>query len=622
MARPTDWHVLDLHEDPTPGDPYRVRELSRTTRSIADDAESAARNVRGLAGDQATMTWIGAAGDVFKEAIGKFPGQLDKVAHSHHMAADALDAYAGDLDTAQGQADRALAQGRAVYDKVQSLHAQLGTANASLTSLNKPTQSPEPPDPAQVKEQARKHTAAQDQVSSLTSQLSGPQAQLEAAKKLVGQAAELRNHAADTAGKKLHDAANAGIPPDSFWHKLGDLAAKMWHGLIVVAKIVVAVGSIVALIIGGPIAWIVFAAALLVLADTLYEYSQGRASLWDVGLAALSCIPITKGLTTLADLKTAFALGKGVGGFGGGLLGIAGHLGGAGVEMFKGIIAAPMALWKGRSALPGLARALPFTAWGKLTGMATDLRFGVPGAMRGFGMGFNDGSGLFGSIRTGFKGVTEGWSAVTGEASPLASRVANAWQGQGAYIGIDRWSDTVVSAGTQMESLHPVLTGFSAPEGTMASLGGDSAAVSRGVQVGPGDINPDWNILHNYRPEGVTLRFNTDVPAATSHAMANPQFGEGGLHQFFVPDVVSKIHAGDISVVDSAGHVLPVSDRGFVTAGPGQSIPLHNLDLTPGSGILTNSQVGNTVTAGANIKNPLVGGVNVTSLSRPDHQDR
>jgi hypothetical protein len=74
--------------------------------------------------------------------------------------------------------------------------------------------------------------------------------------------------------------------------------------------------------------------------------------------------------------------------------------------------------------------------------------------------------------------------------------------------------------------------------------------------------------------------------------------------------------------VDSAGHVLPVSDRGFVTAGPGQSIPLHNLDLTPGSGILTGPTVGNTVTAGANIKNPLVGGVNVTSLSRPDHQDR
>ncbi|MEU4469314.1 DUF6531 domain-containing protein [Streptomyces sp. NPDC024017] len=43
-------------------------------------------------------------------------------------------------------------------------------------------------------------------------------------------------------------------------------------------------------------------AALVVLADTLYKYSKGQASLWDVGLAALDCIPGMKGLTTLGGL--------------------------------------------------------------------------------------------------------------------------------------------------------------------------------------------------------------------------------------------------------------------------------------------------------------------------------
>ncbi|MDW4907668.1 RHS repeat-associated core domain-containing protein, partial [Streptomyces sp. ADMS] len=42
--------------------------------------------------------------------------------------------------------------------------------------------------------------------------------------------------------------------------------------------------------------------ALVVLADTLYKYSKGQASLWDVGLAALECIPGMKGLTTLGGL--------------------------------------------------------------------------------------------------------------------------------------------------------------------------------------------------------------------------------------------------------------------------------------------------------------------------------
>ncbi|TDC09208.1 RHS repeat protein, partial [Streptomyces sp. 8K308] len=42
--------------------------------------------------------------------------------------------------------------------------------------------------------------------------------------------------------------------------------------------------------------------ALVVLADTLYDYANGRASLWDVAFAALDCIPGMKGLTTLGGL--------------------------------------------------------------------------------------------------------------------------------------------------------------------------------------------------------------------------------------------------------------------------------------------------------------------------------
>ncbi|HEY5836887.1 WXG100 family type VII secretion target [Streptomyces sp.] len=592
MSRPTDWHVLDLHNDPTPGDVQRLRELVRRTRDLADTAEGAARNVRSLAGDQATMSWIGAAGDVFKDAIGKFPGQLDKVAESHHMAADALDTYATDLDHAQGQADRALAQAREVYDRVQSLHRQLSTATGTLSALDRSAGSPQPPDPEQVKEQARRHTAAQSQVDSLKSQLSGPQAQLEAAKKLAGQAAELRETAAGTASRRLHDATDAGIPPDSFWHKLGDLAAKVWHGLIVVAKVVVAVGGIIALIVGGPIAWIVFAAALLVLADTLYKYTQGQASLWDVALAALSCIPMTKGLTTLAELKTAFQAG--------GLLGAGAHVLGAGWGAVKGMGTAAKALWEGRAAIPGLLRALPFTAWGKLTSMATELRYGASGALTGFGAGFGDGAGFFGSFRNGFSEMSQGWRGGRDAAGLLPSQAARGWQGSGGYPGIDLWRDTTIPAGTQLEALHPKLTGFVMPDGTIAALGGDSAGISRGVQVGPSDLNKF--IQHNYRVEGVRLQVNADMPAAGSHAVANPQFGDGGLPQYFIPDIGAHLDSGAITVVDSAGNALPVSG-GFADLGGGGRIPLHNFDLAPGSPILTNGATQRTAEGGVTVVN-------------------
>lgn len=48
--RPSDWHVLDLDKDPTPGDPERVRTLARFLHGFADDVSEALRLVKGMAG--------------------------------------------------------------------------------------------------------------------------------------------------------------------------------------------------------------------------------------------------------------------------------------------------------------------------------------------------------------------------------------------------------------------------------------------------------------------------------------------------------------------------------------------------------------------------------------------
>jgi hypothetical protein len=48
---------------------------------------------------------------------------------------------------------------------------------------------------------------------------------------------------------------------------------------------------------------------LVLLADAITKYLQGQASLWDVAWAALSCIPGTKGLTTVAAIRDAYRVG-------------------------------------------------------------------------------------------------------------------------------------------------------------------------------------------------------------------------------------------------------------------------------------------------------------------------
>ncbi|MFC9682209.1 RHS repeat-associated core domain-containing protein, partial [Streptomyces sp. NPDC056948] len=104
-----------------------------------------------------------------------------------------------------------------------------------------------------------------------------------------------------------------GIQNRSWWEEVGDWFVDNWDTIVAVCKVVVAVVGIVAMIIGGPILGaIVLIAAAVVLADTLYKYSKGQASLWDVGFAALDCIPGLKGLTTLGGLaKGLKAFGKG-----------------------------------------------------------------------------------------------------------------------------------------------------------------------------------------------------------------------------------------------------------------------------------------------------------------------
>jgi hypothetical protein len=108
---------------------------------------------------------------------------------------------------------------------------------------------------------------------------------------------------------KLHEVWDAGIKNRHWWEKAVHWVADPWDEIVTVCKWIVAILGIVVMIIGGPLAWLVVAAALLVLADTVMKYIQGKASLWDVLFAVLECIPMTKGLTSLGKLAELYKAG-------------------------------------------------------------------------------------------------------------------------------------------------------------------------------------------------------------------------------------------------------------------------------------------------------------------------
>ncbi|MCZ4096207.1 RHS repeat-associated core domain-containing protein [Streptomyces sp. H39-C1] len=333
--RPTDWHVLDLDRDPVPGDPYEVKELARKLGDFADDVSSALRSVRGLSGNNAVQDWAGLAADAYREQFGDLPGELGKLEKSYRLASGALETYWPKLETAQADADRALAQGRTARQDLDAAKTTQTNANdwvkragdKSKEYQADPKPGVEPPSADEVRTATRNALDASNAQKSANTAVHDAQQRLDAAKELAAQAAHLRDTAASTAEHALHEASDAGIKNKHWWEKAVDWVADHWDDIVAVCKVIVAVLGIIVMIIGGPLAWIVLAAALVVLADTLIKYAQGKASLWDVAFAALDCIPRFKGLTTAGGLlKMAKNLPKLMKGMGSHLGDVAGAL--------------------------------------------------------------------------------------------------------------------------------------------------------------------------------------------------------------------------------------------------------------------------------------------------------
>ncbi|MFW8744890.1 hypothetical protein, partial [Mesorhizobium japonicum] len=88
MTRPSDWYLVDLNADPTPGDAFGIRELAKRYSDIAYVAANAASVVRGMRNSSSSEGWAGEAGDVFRSKSDRMPGELSRADDSYSMVAE------------------------------------------------------------------------------------------------------------------------------------------------------------------------------------------------------------------------------------------------------------------------------------------------------------------------------------------------------------------------------------------------------------------------------------------------------------------------------------------------------------------------------------------------------
>ncbi|MBO5239218.1 MAG: hypothetical protein J6B50_10680 [Lachnospiraceae bacterium] len=124
------------------------------------------------------------------------------------------------------------------------------------------------------------------------------------------------------------------------------------------------------------------------------------------------------------------------------------------------------------------------------------------------------------------------------------SQLARSWQGSGKYIGIDEYTDVTVNKGTILYRGEPNGTEYFTTLDAIEQSERNATTIFEGLQV-------EKNPIHGYRGEMQGYLFNEDVASAYGITNANPQFGNGGLPQYYVPDVQDLISKGILTPVDN-----------------------------------------------------------------------
>src|SRR6266496_2652069 len=287
MLRPGGEPAMPTYEfpalgfDPAPGDPAALDTAARATGQFAQR----------LAGDVATLrrmqasSWVGEAGDRFRDNIKDLPQDLDRARAAHETASTALGGFAGTLGQAQSRA-RTLEQEAAEAQRQQ----QVTAANAE--SLRQQANAAEGPARDQLAADYYATARQAAQYGDRLSQIRAQARQLQA--DLAGQA--------DQAAGRLRGAAQAPYHEPHWWQKAWssflDWVRDNADALRKVSGVLKAVSAVCALLSFVPVVGVFFGAAALiaggvsVLIDASLKVATGEGSWgWIAADAALTFIP-------------------------------------------------------------------------------------------------------------------------------------------------------------------------------------------------------------------------------------------------------------------------------------------------------------------------------------------
>ncbi|MFI1105250.1 hypothetical protein [Streptomyces melanogenes] len=220
MARPgvAEWAVLDLSEDPTPGDPEILKDLAKEYQTVSDDAHDAFGTFDRIKNQDLGK---GKSMKALKGVLDELPNQVAALRDSYDMAAKAIAAYGPKLKDHQDKAAKALLDGTAAKASLTSAIATAAAASAQVTTLDHAA--PPPPDDEAAKLAAREALSnAKSASASADTAVNAAQSALDAAKNLALEAKGLREQDASVAAVAMGEAQDKAVKKKNFWDKLWD----------------------------------------------------------------------------------------------------------------------------------------------------------------------------------------------------------------------------------------------------------------------------------------------------------------------------------------------------------------------------------------------------------------
>lgn len=601
--RPSDWFLVGLPVDPTPGDAFGIRSLASKYGEIAHIAGEASTGVRHARSSDAASAWVGDAGDIFRDRSERMPGELAKANDSYELVAEALRVWAAAVDDTQAQADRGLQQAREAHHDLSAAQAALASAEWSWTtahaqqltyqtltkaySILPPPPGVKMPTDYQLRSVDRSAQQAQASITSAKHAIADADARLAAARALVHEAKERRDDAERTAVHRIVQAGDHAVKPSSIWEAITSSAA--WSALITIATVVLTIVSIVAIFVGGPLVWaLIIAATVILLADALMKAAQGQDMTMTIVLLLVGLIPGGRALTSVAHIagvfRSAGSVARGLGAVGIHLLSVSK---GAVLDLVRSLKPA---------ALVNTAHELQKGAIGLFPGLTSMVR-SIPSAVAHSASITHSPISFVRDLKStmtnDFKfGSDKGWTDhILRVAEDDPSAAAALWQTGGGYHEPDMWSNTVIEGGETFEAgVGGPVSPFAFDGGTAAGLNHDLNDIAQAGQVGAGGRPHDIPALRDqmFRMQAAP---GAEIGVAQATVEKNVQFGVGGAHETFFPNMTGNIRDGQILVVSNAtGLPLPQSAVSFVDTtnsagqvmktqvfvefGPGDVIPL------------------------------------------------